>query len=108
MRSFIAGTSSTRASVASRIAASRSSARPCAARAQKSAVAGATTIASRGARELDVIERVPLRRSAPCAPGGPVSASNVSGAMNSVAARVITTSTAAPSCESRRASHADL
>ena len=60
MRSFIAGTSSTGASAASRHAVSRSSARPAAARERKSAVAGATTISAAAARQLDVIERVPF------------------------------------------------
>jgi hypothetical protein len=46
MRSFMAGQSTTGASVASRTAVSRSSAWPPAARARKLAVAGATTMAS--------------------------------------------------------------
>jgi hypothetical protein len=46
MRSFIAGQSTTGARVASSVVVRRSSARPWAARASRSAVAGATTITS--------------------------------------------------------------
>ena len=61
MRSFMAGTISTGDVVASRHADSRSSACPPAARARKSAVAGATTTRSAARGQRDVVERVPGR-----------------------------------------------
>jgi hypothetical protein len=85
----------------------RSSARPITARARKSAVAGATTT-TWAARARRMWSRAwPEAISAVCT-GRPVRASKVMAPMNSCAAALMTTSTSAPACVSRRASHADL
>jgi hypothetical protein len=73
----------------------------------KSAVAGATTMAWASRASLMWSSARPASMRAVCT-GRPVRASKVIGPTNSVAARVITTSTSAPSSARRRASHADL
>src|SRR5450631_2688163 len=106
---FIAGATSKPQSRARQSVESRSSAAPCASLAMKSADAGATTITSA------CLERsmCPIALAAPeshrsVSTGLPDSACSVIGAMNCVAARVITTSTAIPSLTSSRVSSADL
>ncbi len=100
---FIAGATSSGQSRARHSVDSRSSAMPCASLAMKSAVAGATTIAS-ASRESSMC---PMALAAPeshrsVSTGLPESAWKVIGAMNCVAASVITTSTAMPSLTSSR------
>ena len=73
------------------------------------AVAGATTIAS----ALSAATTCPMRRSGSSSSGSSItarrlSASSVSGPMNAVAVRLISTCTSAPAADSRRTSSAAL
>jgi hypothetical protein len=91
---------------ATRHAVSKSSARPCAAVPQ-SRPSRARQRSRLLAGQPDVIEGVSGPKISVWT-GRPVTASNVIGPMNSRAPRVITTSTSAPACVSKRASHTDL
>src|SRR6056297_613885 len=103
IRTFIAGASSTGVSVASRSVEARSSARPCAILAIRSAVAGATTI--RSAERLSSI--CPISASSVRSKRSentlrPASAETESGVTNSAPARVSTGTTSAPRSRRRR------
>ncbi len=103
IRRFIAGAMLIGTSVARHSVASRSSARPCASRAMKSAVAGATRI--RSAQRASSMW--PIAASAASSQrsertGRPDSAWNVSGVTNWRAPAVITTWTSAPRSRRRR------
>jgi len=101
---FIAGATSRGQSRARQRLASRSSARPLASFARKSAVAGATITAS-APRERSMCA-IPLSCAASqreVSTGRPVRAWKVSGATKRVAASVMTTSMRAPALPSRRA-----
>ena len=109
MFTFMAGASKTGARVASTTAASRSSAMPAAMRAMKSAVAGATTSRSASsASRMCPISASCAASKRSSATGAPDSVCSVSGAMNLVAASVITTRTVAPALTNRRQSSAAL
>jgi hypothetical protein len=101
--SFIAGATRTGAVRARSSEVRTSSARPCAMRATRCAVAGATMMrwASCGRRTWASARPGSHRE---VRTGRPVSASNVAGPTNSAALRVSTTSTEAPASVRRRAS----
>ncbi len=103
----MAGTNTTGAAVASRVAVSRSSARPVAARASRSAVAGATTTRSavcpmRTWATSGTSSHTSVRT------GLPDSASKVAAPTNRSAEAVGTTRTSCPRSVSARSSSADL
>ena len=109
MFTFMAGASKTGARVASTTAASRSSAIPAAIRAMKSAVAGATTSRSASSASLMwPISASDAGSNRSSATGAPDRVCSVSGAMNRVAASVITTRTVAPALTNSRQSSAAL
>ena len=106
---FIAGATNSGHSRARQSVVSRSSARPCASLARKSADAGATTMAS-APRDTAMW---PMPSAAPdchrsVRTGRPDSAWNVVGVTKRVAASVITTSTSTPAFTNRRVSSAAL
>ncbi len=103
MASFMAGATSTGPLRASRRALSRSSAKPAAARARRCAVAGAMITRS-GSRARARCASARSGSQSEVSTARPVSASNVTGRTNWAAAAVSTTSTAACSSVSRRAS----
>jgi hypothetical protein len=109
---FIAGaTSSAQRSIgrATQASASRSSARPCSSRARKSALAGATTIASASRVRLMCAMLLGSRASHGSAnTGRPESACSVTAPMKRCADSVITTCTLAPSLAYARTSSAPL
>ena len=100
--SFIAGAARTGPVRASRMAVSRSSAIPMAARASTFAVAGATMTRS-GSLASPMCASARPRSQREVSTGRPVSASKVRGRTNSAADAVSTTSTVAPASLRRRA-----
>ena len=108
MRGCIAGAASTGARVQRAIAATRSSALPCARRARKSAVAG--TMATRSARSAMRTWSSPGAAGShmSIATGSPVMPASVTGPRNRAADAVITGSTLAPALTSKRATAAAL
>ena len=103
----IAGAISTGQRAVSRVAVSRSSARPCAARASRSAVAGATTTRSACCPSL-TCGTAGTSVNTPVCTGCPDSASKVAAPTNSSADAVGSTRTACPLSVSRRSSSALL
>ena len=103
IRTFIDGATSTGVSVASSRVEARSSARPCASFAIRSAVAGATTIRS-ATRDnwICPISASSVRSNSAEYTRSPASAATDSGVTNCVAATVSTGVTAAPRSRSRR------
>ena len=99
----IAGTNSTGQRAVSSAAVSRSSARPCAARDSRSAVAGATTTRSASWPSL-TCGTAGTSANTPVCTGCPDSASNVAAPTNSSADAVGSTRTAWPVSVSRRSS----
>ena len=95
MRSFMAGATTTGAPVATITVVSRSLARPLAARAMKSAVAGATQTQS-APRPSEMCSAAPPAAKMSTRGPLPVTPSNDRGATNLRAERVRTTSTSAP------------
>ena len=105
MRTFIAGASSTRLSVASRRVLARSLAIPSASLAMRSAVAGATTTRS-ALRDSSMwpISASAVRSKSVRWTGSPARAETLSGVTNSAPPAVSTGTTAAPAFCSRRMS----
>ncbi len=106
---FIAGATISAQRRASTSVDSRSSARPCATLARKSALAGATTIRSRS-RESSMCAMLSATRGSQRSVHTvwPVSACRVTGVTKRVAASVMATRTSQPALPSRRASSAAL
>ena len=106
---FIAGTNSKGQLRAKHKVVSKSSARPSESLASKSAVAGATRIAS-AVRESSIWAILLSMRASHwlVKTGNPVRACMVTGVINCCAAALITTCTVAPSCINKRANSADL
>ena len=109
---FIAGASSKGARSSGRarqVSVSRSAARPCASWASRSALAGATRIASASRPRLMCGMLLGSRASHWLSTTGRLlSACSVTGVMNCAAASVISTCTVAPALTSKRHSSADL
>ena len=106
---FIAGAMAIGAEVARISVESRSSARPWAVRARKSALAGATsTRSAQRASSICPIAASASKSSRSISTRFPVSACIVSGVTNSCAARVMTTRTSAPARVNKRDNSAHL